>query len=889
MQYGLGIDLGTTQTAAAVRVDGRIDVVRLGGRRAEIPSLVFVKPDGGLLIGEAAERRGQTEPARLAREFKRRIGDPVPILVGGTPFSAHALTAKLLRHVLDTVTQMQGAPPAAVIVTHPANWGPYKREQLDQAIRQADAEHVQVRSEPEAAALQHATARRIAPGETVAVYDLGGGTFDVAVLRREGDGFVLLGEPEGIEQLGGIDFDEAVFGHVVGVLGSKTDGLDPDDPEVVAALARLRRDCVEAKESLSFDTETMIPVALPGLHTRVRLNRSELESMIAPSLADTVAATARALRAAGVAPEQLSAILLAGGSSRIPLVAQLLSTEFQRPVVADPHPEHSIAMGAAVATAGASGSTPPFAAAPRGNGNAAPPVDATLVDFPGAASPVASPRRKGEAAAAAAGPITSVPVAPARGVPVAPGRGSATPSRGDAAGAPVAYSPGAASVPGTASAPGIAPSSGAGAGGYGAAGGAGAAGYGPGGGAGAGGFGAAGAAGGTVTPGQRAGSTGSAAAATSPPAGTTPPTSGTPGFATTPGFPGTSGTPDAGRVWPPPAPPAPPRRNTRLLVIIGALSVALLAGGTTVVLALTRDNDKAADPDAAATTPAAPPSAAATDTPVELPTARILVRVDTGGESPPARKSKIYFITPGRDDRVELPGSETGDVLPKWSNDRKQIALTHVNDDGKTTDIYLMNADGSNRRKVLDDAGGEVSWSADDQKIAFMRKNQVWTLNLDGSGDTTQLTRSSVKKDDAVWSPAGSTIIYWRDDGGVKQLYELDVAAPKEPGRRITGPEVGPANDPAFSPDGSQILYTRELAGGTTSDIWMVDTTGENAHKVTSNPDREMDATWSPDGTWFAFVRGAYTKPTIVVARPDGSDEQLLTRKGVREGHPCWF
>src|SRR3954452_24342960 len=363
MQYGLGIDLGTTHTAAAVLVEGRVEVVRLGSRRAEIPSLVFVKPDGGLLIGEAAERRGQAEPGRLAREFKRRMGDPVPILVGGAPFSAHALTAKLLRHVLDTVTQQQDGPPSALTVTHPANWGPYKKEQLDQAIRLADAGPVQLRSEPEAAALQHATARRIGSGETVAVYDLGSGTFDVAVLRRDGDGFVLLGEPEGIEQLGGIDFDEAVFGYVLGVLGDKAEGLDPNDPEVVSALTRLRRDCVEAKESLSFDTETMIPVALPGLHTRVRLNRSELESMIGPSLADTVAATHRALRSAGITAPQLSAVLLAGGSSRIPLVAQMLSTELQRPVVADPHPEHSIAMGAAVATAAVLGGGSPFAAA----------------------------------------------------------------------------------------------------------------------------------------------------------------------------------------------------------------------------------------------------------------------------------------------------------------------------------------------------------------------------------------------------------------------------------------------------------------------------------------------------------------------------------------------
>src|SRR4051812_45059700 len=458
MQYGLGIDLGTTQTAAAVRVDGRVEVVRLGGRRAEIPSLVFVKPDGGLLIGEAAERRGQSEPGRLAREFKRRFGDPVPILVGGTPFSAHALSAKLLRHVLDTVTQLQDSPPAAVTLTHPANWGPYKRELLDQAIKLADAGGVRLRTEPEAAALQHATARKIAPGETIAVYDLGGGTFDAAVLRRDGEGFVLLGEPEGIEQLGGIDFDEAVFGYVLGVLGDKAEGLDPNDPEVVAALNRLRRDCVEAKESLSFDTETMIPVALPGLHTRVRLNRSELESMIGPSLADTITATQRALRTAGITAPQLTAVLLAGGSSRIPLVAQMLSTQLQRPVIADPHPEHSIAMGAAVATAAVLGGGSPFAAAappPRPGASASASPAATRVDVPaGGLAAANTPRRGGAAAAAATAAPPVIGGAPiVSGAPATPVVPAPTPTPISPAPGPVSYSRGSAAIPGTAAAP----------------------------------------------------------------------------------------------------------------------------------------------------------------------------------------------------------------------------------------------------------------------------------------------------------------------------------------------------------------------------------------------------------------------------------------------------
>src|SRR5690349_5952757 len=187
-----------------------------------------------VLVGDAAERRGTREPARMAREFKRRLGDPVPVLVGGTPYSAHALTARVLSHVHETVTRHQeGVAPTSVVVTHPANWGPYKRELMMQAMTLADVPRVTLRSEPEAAALQYAAQERVRPGEIIAVYDLGGGTFDAAVLRKTETGFELLGEPAGIEQLGGVDFDEAVLAHVVDTLGEMTQQLDPANPAVV--------------------------------------------------------------------------------------------------------------------------------------------------------------------------------------------------------------------------------------------------------------------------------------------------------------------------------------------------------------------------------------------------------------------------------------------------------------------------------------------------------------------------------------------------------------------------------------------------------------------------------------------------------------------------------
>jgi outer membrane protein assembly factor BamB/actin-like ATPase involved in cell morphogenesis len=349
VEYGLGVDLGTTHTAAAINEGGAVEAVRLGGRRAEIPSLVFLRADGEVLVGEAAQRRGEAEPTRLAREFKRRLGDPVPVLLGGTPMSAHALTARLLRHVTDTVARGQEAPPARIVLTHPANWGPYKRELLRQAAQLADLPQVTLRTEPEAAAVRYAGTARVAAGETIAVYDLGGGTFDAAVLRKTVDGFEVLGEPQGVEQLGGIDFDEAILEHVRSTLGEQLALTDADlaEPAVKEALARLRRECVEAKESLSFDTEVEIPVALPRLHTRVRLGRAEFEAMIAPALDDTVAALRRALRSAGVGAEQLRCVVLAGGSARIPLVGSIVSAAFGRPVAVDEQPEMGIALGAA--------------------------------------------------------------------------------------------------------------------------------------------------------------------------------------------------------------------------------------------------------------------------------------------------------------------------------------------------------------------------------------------------------------------------------------------------------------------------------------------------------------------------------------------------------------
>jgi len=369
MTYQLGIDLGTTYTAAAIcraneRSPGGADVVTLGARSATVASVMYLADDGSVLVGEAAERRALTDPDRVVREFKRRIGDEIPLMIGGRPFQAHELGARMIRWVVDLVSEREGGPPRRIAVTHPASWGAHKKDLLGRSLRDVGLT-VTFLAEPQAAAVSYASAERVDAGSTVAVYDLGGGTFDAAVVRKNNNGtFELLGQPEGIERLGGVDFDEAVFSHVRDSLGGQLDSLDPEDPNVLSAVARLRRECVEAKEALSSDTEATIPVLLPELRTQTRLVRAEFEAMIRPALEETIVALRRAVSSAGLRPDDLSAVLLVGGSSRIPLVSQLVSDELGRPVAVDADPKTAIAMGAALAISPQPAARPAPAAAP---------------------------------------------------------------------------------------------------------------------------------------------------------------------------------------------------------------------------------------------------------------------------------------------------------------------------------------------------------------------------------------------------------------------------------------------------------------------------------------------------------------------------------------------
>ncbi|MFH5824305.1 Hsp70 family protein [Georgenia sp. AZ-5] len=357
MSYALGIDIGTSFVAASVarQTSGHAtppQSLHLGARAASVPSVVFVGADGQVLVGDAAERRGTAAPDRVVREFKRRIGDPVPVMVGDLAVAPEDILATIARWVVDRAGEQEGAPPDAIAVAHPAGWGPYKLSLVRQALAAVGLADAELINEPQAAALHYASQERVDTGATIAVYDLGGGTFDVALLRKTGpDAFEILGRPDGIERLGGADFDEAVLTHVAASVGEPLARLDPTDPDDRLALTRLRRECTEAKEALSDDVEASVPVLVPGAQGQVRIVRAELEAMIGPAVRETVGMLRHALDTAELDPEDLSTILLIGGSSRIPLVAQVLSEELGRPIAIDADPKASISLGAALAAA----------------------------------------------------------------------------------------------------------------------------------------------------------------------------------------------------------------------------------------------------------------------------------------------------------------------------------------------------------------------------------------------------------------------------------------------------------------------------------------------------------------------------------------------------------
>ena len=345
MAYQLGVDIGTSYTTAAVAYDGgRAEIVPLGSRADSIPSVVSLADDGTFLIGEPAARRLISDPESAAGGFKRSLGNDSSIILRTSPFSAEQLYARTLEHVVARVTEKQGAPPSSIVVTHPENWRNYRRDLFRQALR---ISNLSAKTMTDAAAVAHAYAgdADLSVDEKIAVYSLGGGTFDAAVFSKTPSGFQLVGEPTGVSKLGGVDFDAAVIDWVRRASGDAWPD-DADSPESASAMHHLHSSCFEAKELLSTERDVLIPVLLPGASLTLTLTRNDFEQLIRTRLEESFTAFEKTLATAGVAPMS-TPIALAGGSTRVPLVRTELERRFGPILSSTLDPLHAVAIGAA--------------------------------------------------------------------------------------------------------------------------------------------------------------------------------------------------------------------------------------------------------------------------------------------------------------------------------------------------------------------------------------------------------------------------------------------------------------------------------------------------------------------------------------------------------------
>jgi WD40 repeat protein/actin-like ATPase involved in cell morphogenesis len=350
--WTLAIDFGTSYTVAAARiVDRAPEIVEIRGER-RMPSVVMTDPSGRIYVGRTAEDLSVAHPGSTLRAVKDRLGDHTPTVLAGRPFQVVTLVAAILEAVYDEVVAQMGEPPSAVHLTHPAAWNQPRISRLVEAAAKAGLPKPLMVPEPVAAALSYAADVGLEPGRPILVYDLGGGTFDSAVITGHEFGFRIVGRPTGDQHIGGELFDELLVNHIGATLDpavwdSIQVGEDPLWQQVAAAL---RNEARKAKEALSAHPYATALIPLPaGLH-QVRLTQDEFTAMVEPYIAETVATVRRCLADADVRPEQLAGISLVGGSSRSPIVEEMVRAAFPMvPIRRRGDPKATVAAGATLA------------------------------------------------------------------------------------------------------------------------------------------------------------------------------------------------------------------------------------------------------------------------------------------------------------------------------------------------------------------------------------------------------------------------------------------------------------------------------------------------------------------------------------------------------------
>ena len=369
----IGIDLGTTNSVVAVMEGGEPVVITNseGGRLT--PSVVGFTKSGERLVGQVAKRQAVTNPENTVFSIKRFMGRRfdevseemkmvpfrvvadgervgVDITAEGTPkkYSPPEVSAMVLQKLKSAAEDYLGQPVAKAVITVPAYFNDAQRQATKDAGRIAGLDVLRIVNEPTAAALAYGLDKK--KDETIAVYDFGGGTFDISILEV-GEGVVEVKATNGDTHLGGDNLDQRVIDWIVSEF-RKQEGIDLSKDRM--ALQRLKEAAEKAKMELSslMETELNLPFvsadATGPKHLTMKLTRAKFESLVEDLLQKTVGPCKQAISDAGVTPQQIDEVVLVGGSTRIPRVQQIVKELFAKEPHKGVNPDEVVAVGAAV-------------------------------------------------------------------------------------------------------------------------------------------------------------------------------------------------------------------------------------------------------------------------------------------------------------------------------------------------------------------------------------------------------------------------------------------------------------------------------------------------------------------------------------------------------------
>ena len=343
----IGIDLGTTNSCAAVLEAGAPKIIPNpeGGRTT--PSVVSFKK-GEKIVGDAAKRQALTNPNTVI-SIKRKMGTNEKVELEGKKYTPEEVSAMILGYIKDYAESYLGEKVDKAVITVPAYFNDAQRQATKNAGKIAGLEVERIINEPTAAALSYGLEKE--EGQTILVYDLGGGTFDVSILEL-GDGVFEVKSTAGNNKLGGDDFDNRIIDYIVKEF-KKENGVDLSKDKM--AMQRLKEEAEKAKKNLSGMVSTQIsaPFIAKGddgepLHLDMELTRAKFEDLISDLVESTIEPVKKAIKDAKIKKTDIDKVILVGGSTRVPLVYETVTKELGKEPSREVNPDEAVAMGAAI-------------------------------------------------------------------------------------------------------------------------------------------------------------------------------------------------------------------------------------------------------------------------------------------------------------------------------------------------------------------------------------------------------------------------------------------------------------------------------------------------------------------------------------------------------------